>query len=534
MSPHFLFVAAENDGIANCKAGGMADVVRDVPREIAKNDHRVSVITPSYGRLQKAARFVKEFEIEFRGLPTIVQLLEAEAKEKHENITHYILHHPNITSGSIAQIYHHDAEEPFATDADKFALFCKAVATLIKDASFGVIDCVHLHDWHTTLILALREFDKNFESLKSIRFVYTIHNLALQGIRPITNNSSSLKAWFPEMNFDIKIIQDPRYTDCINLMAVGIRLADAVHTVSPSYKKDILMPSEPPIFIGGEGLEADLRVADKKGKLHGILNGISYDEKKSKSEKSLLETCMIAVFDWITTEQKHQKSEFLNHTGKKLIHLLSSQPTFLATSVARLTDQKFYFFLKYPEMLDRILEKLATVKGAYVLLGTGAEEYEELFREMSYKHANFVFINGQSDEVVSALYSEANLYLMPSLFEPCGISQMLAMRCGQPCLAHRTGGLRDTVGHLINGFCFDGKSIYDKANNMVEVFEEALHLFFENPPEEWKEIAQNALDARFEWSTSVSDYYRYLYNIELSPNTNFQNQEKSSYSVLNN
>ncbi|MDZ4146940.1 MAG: glycogen/starch synthase [Flavobacteriaceae bacterium] len=514
MSPHFLFVAAENDGIANCKAGGMADVVRDVPREIAKNDHRVSVITPAYGRLQKAARFVKEFEIEFRGFPTIVQLLEAEAKEKHENITHYILHHPNITSGSIAQIYHHDAEEPFATDADKFALFCKAVASLIKDEFFGIIDCVHLHDWHTTLILALREFDKNFESLKSIRFVYTIHNLALQGIRPIANNSSSLKAWYPEMNFDLKIIQDPRYTDCINLMAVGIRLADAVHTVSPSYKKDILMPSEPPIFIGGEGLEADLRVADKNGKLHGILNGIGYNKKKPKIDKSLLETCMIAVFNWITTEQKYQKSEFLNHTGKKLIHLLSSQPTFLATSVARLTDQKFYFFLKYPEMLDRILEKLATVKGAYVLLGTGAEEYEELFREMSYKHANFVFINGQSDEVVSALYSEANLYLMPSLFEPCGISQMLAMRCGQPCLAHRTGGLRDTVGHLINGFCFDGKSIYDKANNMVEVFEEALHLFFENPPEEWKEIAQNALDARFEWKDTVTAYYEKLYHMD--------------------
>ncbi len=520
MSPHFLFVAAENDGISNCKAGGMADVVRDVPREIAKNDHRVSVITPSYGRLQKAARFVNEFEIEFRGFPTIVQLLEAEAKEKHENITHYILQHPNITSGSIAQIYHHDAEEPFATDADKFALFCKAVATLIKDEFFGTIDCVHLHDWHTTLILALREFDKNFESLKSIRFVYTIHNLALQGIRPIANNPSSLKAWYPEMNFDLKIIQDPRYTDCINLMAVGIRLANAVHTVSPSYKKDILMPSEPPIFIGGEGLEADLRVANKSGKLHGILNGIGYNKKKPKNDKSLLETCMIAVFDWITTEQKYQKSEFLNHTGKKLIHLLSSQPTFLATSVARLTDQKFYFFLKYPEMLDRILEKLATVKGAYVLLGTGAEEYEELFREMSYKHANFVFINGQSDEVVSALYSEANLYLMPSLFEPCGISQMLAMRCGQPCLAHRTGGLRDTVGHLINGFCFDGKSIYDKANNMVEVFEEAIHLFFENPPKEWKEIAQNALDARFEWKDTVTAYYEKLYHLDYKVDKN--------------
>lgn len=526
MSPHFLFVAAENDGIANCKAGGMADVVRDVPREIAQNGHRVSVISPSYARLQKPARFIKNFEINFRGKPTTVQLLEAAAKEKSENIKHYIIHHPELTSGSIAQIYHHDPEEPFATDADKFALFCKAVATLIKDKFFDTIDCVHLHDWHTTLILALREFDPDFAALKPIRFVYTIHNLALQGIRPVADNPSSLKAWYPEMNFGPEIIQDPRYADCINLMAVGIRLADAVHTVSPSYKKDILMPSEPPIFIGGEGLEADLREADKKGKLHGILNGINYNSTKPKPEKSLLETCMIAVFDWITTEEKHQKSEFLIHTGKKLIHLLDTKPTFLATSVARLTDQKFYFFLKYPEILDRILEKLASVKGAYVLLGTGAEEYEELFRAMSYKHDNFVFINGQSDEVVSALYSEANLYLMPSLFEPCGISQMLAMRCGQPCLAHRTGGLRDTVGHLINGFCFDGKSIYDKANNMVEVFDEAIHLFFENPPEEWEEVVQNALNARFEWKDSVISYYKNLYLLDCPAKTVEKTQSK--------
>lgn len=531
MSPHILFVAAENDGIANCKAGGMADVVRDVPREIAKNNHRVTVISPAYGRLQKPARFIREFEIVFRGKPTVVQLFKAQAKQRDENITHYVVHHPELTSGNLSNIYNHDAEEPFATDANKFALFCTAVATLIKENSFGKIDCVHLHDWHTTLILALRAFDDDFAPLKSIRFVYTIHNLALQGIRPIANNFSSLEAWYPNMNYQLEVIQDPRYQDCINLMAVGIRLADAVHTVSPSYKKDILMPSEPPIFIGGEGLEIDLREADKKGKLHGILNGINYTTNNTKSEKSLLETCMIAVFEWITTEQKQQKSEFLFHTGKKLIHLLDTKPTFLVTSVARLTDQKFYFFLKYPEMLDQILNKLASIKGAYVLLGTGAEEYEELFRAMSYKHNNFIFINEQSDAVVSSLYAEANLYLMPSLFEPCGISQMLAMRCGQPCLTHRTGGLRDTVGHLINGFCFDGKSIYDKANNMVEVFEQSLDLFFENPPEEWEKIVQNALNARFEWKNSVDAYYEKLYKLPYESDILQINQTKEFVDV---
>ena len=108
-----------------------------------------------------------------------------------------------------------------------------------------------------------------------------------------------------------------------------------------------------------------------------------------------------------------------------------------------------------------------------VLPGTGAPEYEEFFRKVSYENANFIFINAQSETLIDSLYLESDLYLMPSLFEPCGISQMLAMRNGNPCLAHATGGLNDTISHLKTGFLFGGGSYQEKITQLQQVFDEA-------------------------------------------------------------
>ena len=106
-------------------------------------------------------------------------------------------------------------------------------------------------------MLFLREYHHDYTFLKDIKFVYSIHNLAIQGIRPFADNYSSLRNWFPDVGYDVVRLRDERYKDCVNLMAVGIRLADAVHTVSPSYMEDVQKPSTPPEFIGGEGLEID-------------------------------------------------------------------------------------------------------------------------------------------------------------------------------------------------------------------------------------------------------------------------------------
>ncbi|TAI49645.1 glycogen synthase [Flagellimonas allohymeniacidonis] len=509
---NFLFVSAENDAIPNCKAGGMGDVVRDVPRQISERGDKVHVIVPSYGRLHQDGIFKTSLNFDLRIMGYTAELYEVRPKKEFPNITHYVIHHPEIEAGDIAHIYHNDPKEPFYTDAIKYFIFCTAVAEAIKREAFGKLDVVHLHDWHTSLVLFLREYHKEYETLKPIRFVYSIHNLAIQGIRPFADNYSSLENWFPNVPLDEKALMDYRYQDCINLMAVGIRFADAVHTVSPSYKKDVLLPSSPPEFIGGEGLEKDLQKADEEGRLFGILNGCNYKNINKEKKGLIYRNTIKALFQWLQEESKKYKADFLAHTGEKIMDFVDNRPKFIASSVARLTEQKFYFFKRSPEAFVEILKRLEKVDGIFMLLGTGAPEYEELFRELSYEHKNFVFTNGQSEKLIDSIYLESDLYFMPSLFEPCGISQMLAMRNGNPCLVHHTGGLKDTVEHLKTGFGFDGDTYDKKIKNMLDTLDLALDMYANDPPA-WKKIQANAKRMRFTWKKSVDEYYLSLYEL---------------------
>ncbi len=509
---NFLFTAAENDAIPNCKAGGMGDVVRDVPRQIAERGDRVHVVVPSYGRLHQNGRFVAKLNFKLRGIQYAAELYEVPPKKEIQNISHYVIHHPEIEAGGIAHIYHDDPEEPFYTDAIKYFIFCTAVAEGIRQGEFGKLDVVHLHDWHSSLLLFLRQYHRQYESLREIRFVYSIHNLAIQGIRPFENNYSSIQNWFPEVPIDYKGLMDYRYQDCINLMAVGIRLADAVHTVSPSYKEDVMLPSSPPEFIGGEGLEKDLQKANEERRLIGILNGCNYKDIRTEKKGNIYRNTVKALFKWLQEESKKYKADFLAHTGEKIMQYVDNRPKFIAASVARLTEQKFYFFKKSPEAFEAILERLKKVDGIFMLLGTGAPKYEELFRGLSYKHKNFIFTNGQSESLIDSMYLECDLYFMPSLFEPCGISQMLAMRNGNPCLVHHTGGLKDTVKHMKNGFSFDGKTFEEKIKNMLSTLDAALELYQNDQPA-WKKIETNAKRVRFTWKKSVDKYYAELYRL---------------------
>ncbi len=507
---NFLFVAAENDAIPDCKAGGMGDVVRDVPRQISAMGDKVHVVVPSYGRLHQGGTFKTHLNFPLRGTTYTADLYEVIPKKEFKNVHHYVIHHPEIEEGDIAHIYHNDPTEPFYTDAIKYFIFCTAVAEALKKEAFGKLDVVHMHDWHSSLVLFLKKYHPSYSSLKKMRYVYSIHNLAIQGIRPFEDNYSSLSTWFPEIDYDEKALLDYRYRDCINLMAVGIRLADAVHTVSPSYKEDVLKPSSPPEFIGGEGLETDLIKAENEGRLFGILNGCNYNNVRVADTGKLYRNTVKALFRWLQEESKKYKADFLAHTGEKVMEYVANHPKFIVSSVARLTEQKFYFFKRSPEAFEQLLQKLEAVGGIFMLLGTGAPEYEALFRDMSYAHRNFIFTNGQSEDLIDSIYLESDLYFMPSLFEPCGISQMLAMRNGNPCLVHHTGGLTDTVAHMKTGFAFDGDTYDEKIRNMLSSFDMALDVF-QNDKKKWKQIQTAAKKKRFTWEKSVSKYYEQLY-----------------------
>ena len=253
-----------------------------------------------------------------------------------------------------------------------------------------------------------------------------------------------------------------------------------------------------------------MQKADNEGRLFGILNASNYGNIRVAETGFLYRNTVKALFRWLQDTSKKYKADFLAHTGEKIMQYVGNRPKFIVSSVARLTEQKFYFLKRSPEAFEKMLARLNEIEGIFMLLGTGDPDYEEFFREMSYKHKNFVFTNGQSEDLIDSMYLETDLYFMPSLFEPCGISQMLAMRNGNPCLVHHTGGLKDTVEHMKTGFAFAGETYDEQIKNMVTRFDEALTIWEKDKPT-WKKIQANAKKARFTWDKSLDEYYKSLY-----------------------
>lgn len=260
----------------------------------------MTVAVPSYGFLHRLSesRMLSVFDFVFAGAVDKVELYEVRGEKPHSKVRHLVLHHPRFecldpVTGK-PMIYCDDPpDRPFARDATKFACFCAAVAEGLKKQLFGDVNCLHLHDWHAAFLLFLLRLDNNYEQLKQVRTVFTIHNLVLQGTRPFRGDPSSLEAWFPHLKYTERDVADPDYGNCVNPMRVGIRFSDAVHVVSPNYAEEILKPSIPKrgdpncVFYGGEGLERDLETAKDQNRLFGILNGCDYPENRKMPSRDL-------------------------------------------------------------------------------------------------------------------------------------------------------------------------------------------------------------------------------------------------------
>ena len=520
-----LMVAAENDALPNGKVGGVGDVIRDVPIELAKQGHQVDVITPGYGFHAKdnPATLVSEFDVEFSGKTENIELFKLEL-ENTQGVTHWIIESEVFALHGPGSIYFDDGHQrPFASDATKFALFCAALAELLIHQWKDKFSVIHLHDWHAAVLAILREFDPRYKSLHQMPFVYTIHNLALQGIRPYENDPSSLAHWFPNLEFKLQDIRDPRYDNCFNPVRAGINLSQAVHVVSPTYAKEILRASDHEIgFIGGEGLESDLQKANMENRLHGIINGCDYNtqvEPQLSLQDFFIKTEQ-TLKDNIEETERQAKTK---QTAKSKTHRLALkiikqwQQTKangpLLTSVGRVTSQKVNLLVEPFEnlwVLDEVLNQLAKYEGRLIMLGSGDGKLESQLTRVMSRHDNFLFLNGYWQPLSDQLYQLGDLFLMPSSFEPCGISQMISMRFGQPCLVHDIGGLHDTVEHLKSGFVFAGENILQQSKSLIETLNIALTMIQENT-DKWKQIKLNAKAQKYDWAQSIRQYDKQLY-----------------------
>lgn len=494
-------IASENGALPGAKVGGIADVIKGLAEALASRGWHVIVVTPAYSSLHELPGFAKGADIttHFRG--------EAHTAQRYcwkdkTGVEHILIEHPLITGPESGRIYYDDPpDKPFATDANRFALFSALVASWL--AQQDDIRLVHLNDWHTAPILVLRRFDPMFAALRDKHFVFTIHNLAIQGIRPLRGDSSSLFEWFPALAVDNSIV-DPRWNDCVNLMRSAINLADGVNTVSPGYALEITQPDDPETGRhGGEGLEADLQRCG----VVGILNGCDYPAKvpgQRRSLAALLDEARREIMLFAARDRQVRSAHLV--ALERIASIARSKRPVLVTSVGRVSTQKLGLLLAHIDgrpVLHHLLD--AMPEGLFVMLGSGDENLERQLAETSAKFDNFVFLAGFSAALANDLYRSGRLFLMPSSFEPCGISQMLAMRAGQPCLVHAVGGLRDTISNGVNGYSFDGDTLEAQCRALLASFR-AAYKASAGRESSWRQVSAAASAARYTWEKAAIAY----------------------------
>jgi len=510
-----LFIAAENGALPGGKVGGVADVVRDLPAAITEHGWHASVITPAYGALHQlpGATQVAAFEVPFAGATQSVRLWQVPGQ--FPNVRNLVLDHDLFAANGVGRIYCSDAaDRPYATDANKFAFLCAAVAEwLIHEDSLP--DVIHLHDWHAAFFCLLRDFSPRHAKLRTVHSVFTIHNLSYQGTRPLRGDESSLESWFPSLDYDLQSVQDLAALDCINPMAMAIRLADRVSTVSPSYAKEICLPSDTATgFVGGEGLESLLVAAALEGRLIGVLNGCYYDQPPTALDWQGL---IIAVQEQLDVwRDTNPLSEAHDLAEKRLALLTETRPENILVSIGRLVSQKATLFTALTRQGKPALQEIAGELAGHALLivlGSGEPVFEQAILDLARVNDNVLFLRGYSESLADPLYELGDLFLMPSSFEPCGISQMLAMRAGLPCVVHGVGGLKDTVDDERNGLVFDGNDLQSQATAFVAATLRAVTLR-RDQPRLWQSICERARRTRFAWSDAATVTIKTLYEAQ--------------------
>lgn len=507
-------VASENDTLPGTKVGGIGDVMRDLPSALNKKGVEVDTVIPSYGFLARldGVELIGRITIKFSG-----KLFDVEILKKYDQCNHYIFHHEMFFKYG-EKVYNDDGDDrPFAKDATKYAFFCNCVAQALIQGVLPRPDIIHCHDWHSAYLLLLLQYGYEYTTLREIKTVFTIHNLALQGIRPLDGDTSSFNVWFPDLRYSLDKLRDPRYNDCINPMRAAILLSDYVHTVSPSYAKEILHASDNALGIyGGEGLENELRERSDQGRLIGILNGCEYPDKKrvrAPSKTAMAKLMLASVYRWAAKQPELSTAHWL---AEKSISRWQSKKTkgITITSVGRLTEQKIRILQTPLTSSQSVLQNIMARLGAndtLILLGSGDSGIETFITQACAENPNLIFLNGYSDELSQALYRFGDVFLMPSSFEPCGISQMLAMKAGQPCIVNAVGGLSDTVAHMETGFVFQGETVTEQAHSLLELFTDMLALY-ENDQGQWSKIKAAAAKQRFTWDKAADEYTEKLYS----------------------
>lgn len=476
-----LFVASE--AVPFIKTGGLADVVGSLPKCFNKNEYDIRVIIPKYQAIsdywKQKMIYKTHFYMDLAWRSQYVGILEIE----YNGIIFYFIDNEYYFSGSKPYGNIHD-------DIEKFAFFSKAALSALPLIPFQP-DIIHCHDWQTGLVpVYLKDRFKIGDFFSHMKVIMTIHNLKFQGIwnaKKVADIAGLASYYFTPDKLEA-------YGDA-NYLKGGLVYADAITTVSKTYANEIKQP------FYGEGLDGLLRAREQS--LRGILNGIDYDEYNPETDSFIYNKYNAINF---RKEKVKNKRALQRDLG-----LEQNDKIFLIGIVSRLTDQKGF------DLVSCVMDELCQENVQVVVLGTGDEKHENMFRYYDWKYNNKVSANiYYSEELSHRIYASCDSFLMPSLFEPCGLSQIMSLRYGTVPIVRETGGLKDTVEPYNEyestgtGFSFANYDAYE----MIATIRYAKHIYYNNK-REWNKIIDRGMAADFSWKQSAKDYaemYSWLIN----------------------
>ena len=467
-----LFVASE--AVPFIKTGGLADVVGSLPKCYDKEEYDVRVMIPKYlcikEKFLEKLEFVDQFYMDYLGQNRYVGILQY----VHEGITFYFIDNESYFWGS----------KPYGDwyyDLEKFSFFCQAALSALPVIGWKP-DVVHCHDWQTGLIpVYLKDRFGAGEFFKNMKSVMTIHNLKFQGVWDV----NTIKRFSGLSDYYFTSDKLESYNNG-NMLKGGLVYADMITTVSETYAEEIKTQ------FYGEGLDGLMRARSKD--LRGIVNGIDYDDFNPETNENLAAQYNAENF---LEEKVKNKTALQEELG-----LPKDEEKFVVGVVSRLTDQKGF------DLIQAVMEEICTEDVQLVVLGTGDEKYESMFRHYDWKYPERVSAQIRYSEPLShRIYAGCDAFLMPSLFEPCGLSQLMALRYGTVPIVRETGGLKDTVEAYNEyegtgtGFSFTNYN----AHEMLDTIRYAKNVYYENR-DEWNKIAKRAMKADFSWNASAKKY----------------------------
>ena len=470
---NILFIASE--GVPFIKTGGLADVVGSLPKNIDRRYFDVRVILPLYKcisqQMKDRMEYVSNFYMDFHWKNEYVGIFRSEV----DGIKYYFVDNEFYFNGM----------KPYSDDTvfeiEKYAFFSKAALSILPVIEFRP-DIIHCHDWQTGLVpVYLKERFQGSEFYRGIKAIMTIHNLKFQGkwdiktVRDITG--------LPDYYFTpdkLGLFKDA------DLLKGGIVYSDAITTVSNAYAEEIKTE------FSGENLDGLLRA--RAGDLRGIVNGIDYDEFNPETDEFIPYRYNSINF---RKEKYKNKKELQKELGLK-----ADEKCMMIGIVSRLTDQKGF------DLINCVLDELCQDAVELVVLGTGDEQYENSFRHFDWKYDDKVSANIYYSEPMShKIYAACDAFLMPSLFEPCGLSQLMALRYGTIPIVRQTGGLIDTV-EPYNKFEGTGTGfgfLNYNAHEMLATIREAESVFYDGK-REWNKMIDRAMAVDFSWKVSAEKY----------------------------